>query len=164
MKGVFLEKYDPTIEDTYKKWIKVDGLRCFVEIIDTAGTKQFSAMRDLYIREGQGFILVYSITSRESLEDVQRIRDQILKIKRCKDIPIVLVGNKNDLSGERVVSRYEGTSMATVFNNCSFMESSAKSAHNVNEIFEDVVRQIRENCADSSQKRRKSCKCLCNLL
>ena len=162
--GIFVDKYDPTIEDTYKKWVQVDGHQCMVEIVDSAGTKQFSAMRDLYIREGQGFVLVYAITSKESFQDVRRIRNQILRIKKCNDVPIILVGNKSDLGSERMVSRYQGASMATGFNSCSFLESSAKSVHNVNEIFEDVVRQIRRKYPDKYDKKRKTCKCLCSLL
>ena len=159
-----MDKYDPTIEDSYKKWIQVDGHQCVVEIVDTAGTKQFSAMRDLYIREGHGFVLVYAITSKESLEDVKRIRNQILTIKKCDDVPMILVGNKNDLADERAVSRYQGATLANGFNNCSFLESSAKCVDNVNHIFEDIVRQIRTKNPEIIEKRRKTRKCRCVLL
>ncbi|XP_065344695.1 ras-related protein rapA-like [Cloeon dipterum] len=48
------EKYDPTIEDFYRKEIEVDSSPCVLEILDTAGTEQFASMRDLYIKNGQG--------------------------------------------------------------------------------------------------------------
>ena len=59
--GTFIEKYDPTIEDFYRKEIEVDSSPSVLEILDTAGTEQFASMRDLYIKNGQGFILVYSL-------------------------------------------------------------------------------------------------------
>jgi len=66
--GKFVEKYDPTIEDFYRKEIEVDGAPSVLEILDTAGTEQFSSMRDLYIKNGQGFIVVYSITSVQTFQ------------------------------------------------------------------------------------------------
>ncbi|VDD83922.1 unnamed protein product [Mesocestoides corti] len=79
--GKYEEKYDPTIEDFYRKEIIVGGVPCMLEILDTAGTEQFASLQDLYIKNGQGFVIVYSITCLQSLHDVQAIRDQIIKVK-----------------------------------------------------------------------------------
>jgi small GTP-binding protein len=79
--GIFVEKYDPTIEDSYRKQVEVDGQQCMLEILDTAGTEQFTAMRDLYMKNGQGFILVYSITAQSTFNDLQDLREQILRVK-----------------------------------------------------------------------------------
>ncbi|MBW04336.1 Ras-related protein Rap-2a, partial [Eschrichtius robustus] len=67
--GTFIEKYDPTIEDFYRKEIEVDSSPSVLEILDTAGTEQFASMRDLYIKNGQGFILVYSLVNQQSFQD-----------------------------------------------------------------------------------------------
>lgn len=66
--GCFMEKYDPTIEDFYRKEIEVDNSPCVLEILDTAGTEQFASMRDLYIKNGQGFVVVYSLTNHQTFQ------------------------------------------------------------------------------------------------
>ena len=78
VQGIFVEKYDPTIEDSYRKQVEVDGQQCMLEILDTAGTEQFTAMRDLYMKNGQGFVLAYSITAQSTFNDLQDLREQSL--------------------------------------------------------------------------------------
>merc|ERR1712083_550419 len=112
VQGIFVEKYDPTIEDSYRKQVEVDGQQCTLEILDTAGTEQFTAMRDLYMKNGQGFVLVYSITAQSTFNDLYEIRDQILRVKDSEDVPIILVGNKCDLEEEREVGRDQGALLA----------------------------------------------------
>merc|ERR1712241_383548 len=154
VQGIFVEKYDPTIEDSYRKQVEVDGQQCMLEILDTAGTEQFTAMRDLYMKNGQGFVLVYSITSQSTLQDLQEIREQILRVKDTDDVPLVLVGNKCDLEGERAVGRDQGAALARSWGNTSFMETSAKSKINVNEMFCDLVRQINRRGGDGNRRNR----------
>ncbi|KAG7216007.1 hypothetical protein INR49_003529, partial [Caranx melampygus] len=133
VQGIFVEKYDPTIEDSYRKQVEVDGQQCMLEILDTAGTEQFTAMRDLYMKNGQGFALVYSITAQSTFNDLQDLREQILRVKDTEDVPMILVGNKCDLEDERVVGKEQGQNLARQWNNCAFLETSAKSKINVNE-------------------------------
>jgi GTPase SAR1 family protein len=91
-------------------------------------------MRDLYMKNGQGFVLVYSITSQATFNDLIDIKDQIMRVKDIgADIPMVLVGNKNDLEDERVVGKQNGESLARSFA-CTFLEASAKLQVNVNEV------------------------------
>ena len=134
VQGIFVEKYDPTIEDSYRKQVEVDGQQCMLEILDTAGTEQFTAMRDLYMKNGQGFVLVYSITAQSTFNDLQDLREQILRVKDTEDVPMVLVGNKCDLEDERVVGKDQGLNMAKMFGNCAFMESSAKAKIGVTDV------------------------------
>jgi len=177
VQNIFVEKYDPTIEDSYRKQVEVEGtqvshfqlrfnlihsvvlfiyiyFQCMLEILDTAGTEQFTAMRDLYMKNGQGFALVYSITSQSTLQDLQEIREQILRVKDTDDVPLVLVGNKCDLEGERAVGREQGASLARSWGNTAFMETSAKSKINVNEMFCDLVRQINRKGGEGRRGRR----------
>lgn len=160
VQGIFVEKYDPTIEDSYRKQVEVDGQQCMLEILDTAGTEQFTAMRDLYMKNGQGFVLVYSITAQSTFNDLQDLREQILRVKDTDDVPMVLVGNKCDLEDERVVGKELGKSLANQFN-CAFMETSAKAKINVNDIFYDLVQQI--NLSSLPRNARGSCCCCFHL-
>jgi Ras-related protein Rap-1A len=154
VQGIFVEKYDPTIEDSYRKVVEVDGQQCMLEILDTAGTEQFTAMRDLYMKNGQGFLLVYSITAQSTFNDLQDLREQILRVKDMDEVPMILVGNKCDLEDERVVGKDQGHNLAKNWN-CTFLETSAKSKINVTEIFHDLVRQINRKSPDTKGKSSK---------
>ncbi|MDP2438542.1 MAG: Ras-like protein [archaeon] len=167
IQGNFVEKYDPTIEDSYRKLVEIDGTACMLDIMDTAGQEEYSALRDQYMKTGQGFVLVYSITSASSFDAATKLRTQILRIKEDQpDVPIVLVGNKIDIEEERAVSTEFARSVALKAS-CGFMEASAKLNTNVNEIFSELVRMINrwrnENPerVDPSQKKKGS---KCSLL
>lgn len=138
----FVETYDPTIEDAYRKQLIVDNKMCFVEVIDTAGQEEYATLRDQWVREGQGFILVYSIASRSTFERLEVFRQSMLKVKRQKPI-FMLVGNKCDKTYEREVSREEGIALARSFG-CEFMETSARTAYNVELLFTNLVRALRQ--------------------
>ena len=66
--------------------VEVDGNQCMLEILDTAGTEQFTAMRDLYMKNGQGFLLVYSITAQSTFNDLQDLREQIHRVKDTDEV------------------------------------------------------------------------------
>merc|ERR1711935_1257800 len=100
----FIDEYDPSIEDSYRKQVTIDDETCLLDILDTAGQEEYSAMRDQYMRTGEGFLCVYSITSRGSFEEINDFRDQILRVKDADEVPMILVGNKSDLASERQVA------------------------------------------------------------
>ncbi|KAI0067838.1 ras protein [Artomyces pyxidatus] len=134
--------YDPTIEDAYRKQLVVDNRMCFVEVIDTAGQEEYATLRDQWVREGQGFILVYSIASRATFDRVEVFRQSMMRVKRQKPI-FILVGNKADKQLEREVTREEGITLARQFG-CEFLETSAKTAQNVERLFTSLVRSLRQ--------------------
>ncbi|KAF1415398.1 GTP-binding protein Di-Ras2, partial [Eudyptes chrysocome] len=139
VKGTFRESYIPTVEDTYRQVISCDKSICTLQITDTTGSHQFPAMQRLSISKGHAFILVYSITSRQSLEELKPIYEQICQIKGdIESIPIMLVGNKNDENQNREVDSSEGEAMAKKWK-CAFMETSAKLNHNVKELFQELL-------------------------
>ena len=65
----FLTEYDPTIEDSYRKQVVIDQKTALLDILDTAGQEEYSSMQDQWMREGKGFLLVYSITSRSTFDE-----------------------------------------------------------------------------------------------
>lgn len=112
---------------------------CTLQITDTTGSHQFPAMQRLSISKGHAFILVYSVTSRQSLEELRPIWEVIREIKGSEEeFPIMLVGNKCDESDAREVSSSVGEGQAKAWK-CNFMETSAKTNHNVKELFQELL-------------------------
>lgn len=160
----FVETYDPTIEDSYRKQVQIDGQSCMLEVLDTAGQEEYIALRDQWIRDGEGFVLVYSISSRSSFTRIQKFHHQIQRVKETATsgsptypgsplsaslastgfgpAPVMLVGNKCDRVTEREVSTQEGSALAKELG-CDFVEASAKNCVNVEKAFYEVVRQLR---------------------
>eukprot|EP01129_Flabellula_baltica_P003182 TRINITY_DN129_c0_g1_i1.p1 TRINITY_DN129_c0_g1~~TRINITY_DN129_c0_g1_i1.p1 ORF type:complete len:198 (-),score=64.50 TRINITY_DN129_c0_g1_i1:68-622(-) len=152
VQGIFVEKYDPTIEDSYRKLLEVDGEQYMLEILDTAGTEQFTAMRDLYMKNGQGFVLAFSIIAQSTFNDLPDMREQILRVKDVANVPTMLVGNKCDLSDERVITTEQGEAMAQRFE-CPYIEASAKMKINVDNIFVELVKQVAATLPKEKKKR-----------
>ena len=105
----FVEDYEPTKADSYRKKVVLDGQEAQIDILDTAGQEDYAAIRDNYFRSGEGFLCVFSITEKESFEATQEFREQILRVKgvdsNTDTIPFILVGNKVDLEEKRQVHR-----------------------------------------------------------
>ena len=139
MYGNFVEEYDPTTADSYRKIIEVDAVKCQLDILDTAGQEEY--MRDNYYRLGEGFLCVYSITMRVTFSSTHRFYDHILQVKGKDDVPLILVGSKCDLEADRVVSKEEGQQLAEKWS-VPFYETSAKTKTNVDEVFTELVRIV----------------------
>lgn len=140
--NVWVPEYDPTIEDSHRKQVSVDDVVSMLDILDTAGQEEYSSMQDQWFRQGQGFLVVYSVVNRKSFNEVTPLRQKIERIKDSKTVPMVLVGNKCDLDDERDVKKEEGESLAAEFG-CPFFETSAKDHINVDECFRELVREVR---------------------
>src|ERR1700761_6783002 len=141
----FVETYDPTIEDSYRKQVKIDGQACMLEILDTSYQEEYTALRDQWIRDGEGFVLVYSITSRSSFQRIERFHRQIQRVKESSfsesptypgsspitpvhlwPAPVMIVGNRSERVTEREVSVQKGYELAKELD-CEFVEASAKN-------------------------------------
>lgn len=123
-----LSRYDPTIEDSYRKAIEIDGVPCVLDIMDTGGT-EYQALTDSYIKTAEvlscsqptlkGFMILYSINSRNSFEYTAKIRKRVLEIRggaKRLPPPILLVATKADLVSDRAVSTEEGQALANAWN------------------------------------------------
>lgn len=94
------------------------------------------------MKSGQGFLLVFSITSLSSLSELHELREQIVRIKDDPAVPLVIVGNKSDLEEDRAVSRARAFSVSQGWGNAPYYETSARRRANVDEAFVDLCRQI----------------------
>ncbi|XP_076352921.1 GTP-binding protein Di-Ras2-like [Tachypleus tridentatus] len=139
VRGTFQKSYIPTIEDTYRQVISRNKHICTLQITDTTGSHQFPAMQRLNISKGHAFVLVYSITNKQSLEELKPIFDVIKEVKGTTDgIPIMLVGNKCDETEKREVDKGYGSGQAHLWS-CGFMETSAKTNINVQDLFQELL-------------------------
>ncbi|KAL7712508.1 uncharacterized protein QTN25_009832 [Entamoeba marina] len=147
IRGVFVIcEYNPTTEDTYRKLITVDREQVMLEIYDTFGLEEFTALRDVYIRDCEGFIIVYSVISPNSFEQVKEIYERIIEVKGldCDHIPIIIAGNKIDLEKDREVTFEEGRELANKLG-VDFMECSARNDIKINELFYRITFDVMVN-------------------
>ena len=106
-------------------------------------------MIDMWINFGDGFVLVFALNDEESFKILDRKRERILKTKKDTDgnPPILLVGNKQDLEKERVISYTEGKMKADSWKS-EYIETSAKTNFNYKEAFEKITTKIIEKRKD----------------
>ncbi|KAJ7626664.1 ras protein [Mycena polygramma] len=137
--------YDPTWDNTFPRIMTVDGRECFVRI------------EPRYYDPGEPidiFILMYSVSSRASFENLKKHRDK-LKILR-PDAIVILVGNQCDVSGDRrQVSTEEGERAAHGFE-CNFAETSARTGSGVHGVVEGLVHAMRERKERKKEVKAKS--------
>ena len=99
---------------------------------------------------------MYSLTNHQTFQDIKPMRDQIVRVKGTERVPILLVGNKIDLEGQREVPTVEGMALAQIWG-CPFVEASAKNRMNVNEVFAEIVREM--NMKPETKDREIICTC-----
>ncbi|XP_070582059.1 ras-related protein R-Ras2-like [Ptychodera flava] len=161
IQSYFVQDYDPTIEDSYTKQCVIDDEVARLDILDTAGQEEFSAMREQYMRTGEGFLLVFSVTDKGSFEEIYKFHRQILRVKDMDEFPMILIANKADLEHQRIVSREEGEELARRLK-IEYIEASAKNRMNVDNSFHQLVRIVRkfqseQNPAKTEPKKKKKC-------
>ncbi|XP_045321415.1 GTPase KRas isoform X2 [Leopardus geoffroyi] len=152
-------------EDSYRKQVVIDGETCLLDILDTAGQEEYSAMRDQYMRTGEGFLCVFAINNTKSFEDIHHYREQIKRVKDSEDVPMVLVGNKCDLPS-RTVDTKQAQDLARSYG-IPFIETSAKTRQGVDDAFYTLVREIRkhkEKMSKDGKKKKKKSKTKCIIM
>jgi ankyrin repeat protein len=132
-----------------------------LEVLDTAGQEEYRALRDQWIRDGEAFLLVYSVSSRFSFIRILKFHAQVSRVKESSgpdnhySLPgppiCLLIGNKSD-SENREVSTIEGHghNLANELG-CYFVELSAKSHQDTEKAFYDLVRHVRRRRIEASR-------------
>jgi len=161
----FVEDYEPTKADSYRKKVCIDNEEVQIDILDTAGQEDYASIRDTYFRSGEGFLCVFSITERESFAAVREFREQILRVKNDEKVPFILVGNKVDIESHRKVSKEEAQSLADQWR-VNYVETSAKTRFNVDNVFQDLMRELlmrkrmeskTTNSLNNPKKKKRRC-------
>lgn len=156
----WVEEYEPTKADTYRKQTTLPGEseESQIDILDTAGQEDYAAIRDGYIRSGEGFLCVFSLTDRSSFDEAKSFRDQILRVHDSQAKPMLLLGNKKDLEDQREVPASEAQQLAASWG-IPYRETSAKTdADGVGNAFVSLAQLVAEqkNAAGAGAAKKKS--------
>ncbi|TRM63163.1 P-loop containing nucleoside triphosphate hydrolase protein [Schizophyllum amplum] len=153
----FKESYYPTIESSHQKTVKHNGAEYMLNIIDTAGQDEYSPLNSQHAIGIHGYVLVYSITSRNTLEMVKIVYEKIIDFCGVTDIPCVIVGAKSDLTQSRQVDSIEAEKTAHEMN-AAWVETSAKNNVNVDKVFDLCLGEIEKRTSPTqSEPPTKSC-------
>ncbi|CAF4047186.1 unnamed protein product, partial [Rotaria magnacalcarata] len=150
LKGKFLDTYKETVEDLHYREFTVDDKTIKVDILDTAGNMEFPAMRRLSIATSHAFILVYSVDSMSSFEEIRRIIEQIKEQRsNYAEIPIVVVGNKTDRTSVREVEEQRVHTMVNELGplHCRIAECTALDRASVIDIFLKLLSLVQLSAA-----------------
>eukprot|EP01094_Clydonella_sp_ATCC50884_P027341 TRINITY_DN7821_c0_g2_i1.p1 TRINITY_DN7821_c0_g2~~TRINITY_DN7821_c0_g2_i1.p1 ORF type:complete len:210 (-),score=77.89 TRINITY_DN7821_c0_g2_i1:522-1151(-) len=163
IQGQFIETYDPTIEDTYRKMLHIGDKAFLLDILDTAGQEEFSSFRTMYIGSGHGFLLVFSVICRQTFVALEAIYEQIVQTKETTTLPILAVGNKCDLAELREVESARAEAWCAEMGGMGYMETSAKTGMNVAAVFEHIALECAKSkydfLLDDEQRSKKRRKC-----
>lgn len=142
VKGEFNPHMLPSIGvDFMQKWLKIDDKILKIQIWDTSGQDRYRAITSAYYRGSSGALVVYDVTNRTTFDKVIYWLQELRKKFADPSIPIVLVGNKDDLRDRKVIPTEEGKGFAQR-NGMFFMETSALMPRNVELAFNSVLREV----------------------
>lgn len=138
-KNVFENYYTSTVGfEFFSMLYKINSKIIRLQIWDTCGQEEYRSLIQNFYRNASLAILVYSIDKRTSFENLEVWLNEI-KGRGSPDVKIFLVGNKNDLSENREVSIEEGQKFYEDHKLNLFIETSAKSGENVQELFKKAA-------------------------
>eukprot|EP01114_Cavostelium_apophysatum_P009152 TRINITY_DN2222_c0_g1_i1.p1 TRINITY_DN2222_c0_g1~~TRINITY_DN2222_c0_g1_i1.p1 ORF type:complete len:799 (-),score=216.79 TRINITY_DN2222_c0_g1_i1:869-2980(-) len=137
----FQENVPETVEDKYEYNYKFDGKECHIRILDTSGNEfYYDSMHDKWFSGTDGFIFLYSVASMNSYKALESFRHLVMSFTKDDRIPAIVVGTQIDKE-QRQVTREEGMWWSSR-NGLSWIECSAKSGQNVEEVFKTVINKI----------------------
>lgn len=133
--------FDPTIEDTYNRDLKINHKDYRLHILDTAAQDDYSHLKDLQLQQADGFILVFGLNSLESMGSAANSYRHIIRV-HGELPPSILIGNKADLDNERLISSEEAEQLVEELELNKYFEVSAKINHNIKEAFQYLAETI----------------------
>lgn len=137
----FSDNYVSTIGVDFKiRTLDVDGKQVKLQIWDTAGQERFQSIVANYYHGSHAIALVYDITDRKSFDNLRKWVSDVDRLAN-KQVCRIIVGNKTDLSEKRAVRRDEGQAFADSLG-VPFIETSAKTASNVQQLFIQMCQAI----------------------
>lgn len=149
----FVMDYDPTIEDCYKRSLVIGDETVQVDIIDTAGQDDFKQIHTSYMRQSDGFLILYAVDDRMSFEEAREYHERIV-MTRGVNVRVVVCGNKSDLPSEKhVITMEEGEAFAESIG-AKFFETSALKNTNINEAFNELTGMVHVSLGG---RRKKLC-------
>ena len=128
-------------KESYIHQVNLHGHNVKMKIWDTAGQERFKSMSVSVIKTVDGLVLVYSIASRQSFNNLESWLKQLNEVTDLSKKPVILIGNKSDLVNKREVTYEEGEKFAKE-HGYNFYETSAMTGQNVNEAFNDIFEQL----------------------
>nr|KAG5701143.1 hypothetical protein BaRGS_002619 [Batillaria attramentaria]KAG5702974.1 hypothetical protein BaRGS_014797 [Batillaria attramentaria] len=153
----FIGEYCPTLESVYKYQTSIDDDDVRLEILDTAG-QGLNYWKDGYALWADCFMFVYSITDRDSFQELVQLKRHVESVRKSTSITGILVANKNDLLHDRQVTEAEGEELADEMG-CRFYEVSASDGcqmENVATLFHDLYRDYRRARQQREGRQRKT--------
>ncbi|PHJ19373.1 rab 5 [Cystoisospora suis] len=141
-KDEFYEYQESTIGAAFMTQ-SVDLGSCIVkfEIWDTAGQERYRSLAPMYYRGAAAAVVVYDITNRDSFQGAKSWIQELQTVSDRCNVIIALAGNKEDLNADRQVPKQEAQQYADE-HGILFIETSAKTGHNVNELFYEIGKKV----------------------
>eukprot|EP00123_Amoebidium_parasiticum_P016352 comp23401_c4_seq2/m.38823 comp23401_c4_seq2/g.38823 ORF comp23401_c4_seq2/g.38823 comp23401_c4_seq2/m.38823 type:complete len:191 (-) comp23401_c4_seq2:218-790(-) len=164
MYAEFVEDYEPTKADSYRKKVTLDGEDIQIDILDTAGQEDYDRLRPLSYPDTDVILMCFSVDNPDSLDNIpDKWTPEVRHF--CPNVPIILVGLKKDLRNDEGVKAElaklkqepvkpeAGEGMAKQINATKYMECSAKTKEGVREVFEEATRAA----LATQHKKKKGC-------
>ncbi|XP_076072419.1 ras-related protein Rab-26-like isoform X6 [Mytilus galloprovincialis] len=127
--------------DFRNKVVDVEGTKVKLQIWDTAGQERFRSVTHAYYRDAHALLLLYDVTNKASFDNIRAWLGEINEYAQ-EDVVIMLLGNKADMTGERMIRTEDGEKLAKEYN-VAFMETSAKTGMNVDLAFMAVAKDLK---------------------
>jgi Ras-related C3 botulinum toxin substrate 1 len=166
----FPEDYIPTVFDNYNANVMYGNQTVTIGMWDTAGQDDYDRLRPLSYPDANVFIICYSVVNSASFENVRTKWAPEIR-HYCPDVPIVLAGTKADLredpdvlrrlndKNQSVITQEEGIKMQQQIGACAFVEVSARTQHNLKNLFNECIKSVVEPEQEKTNDTRRKIKC-----